>query len=125
MATRNEVDNFLGRFRTGVELRGKAQWKSEKNRQSLEDLGQTESSATIIIVRELGPDNYVKGPDPDELEPAREVWVFGHRIKGVEVYIKVCMDERGGRRVPIVWSFHKAEGPLTYPLTKPTSKGGA
>ena len=124
MASELEVKNFLGRFRTAVELRGKAVWKSDKNRQSLEDLGLTEKIATDIIIRDLGPDQYAKGPDPDDLEPARELWVFGHRIKGVELYIKVCMDERAGRFIPIVWSFHKAERPLTYPLKEPASKRG-
>ena len=124
MATLNDVDNFLGRFRTATELRGKAVWKSDKNRQCLDDLGLTEKSATDIIIRDLGSDQYAKGPDPDDLEPAREVWVFGHRIKGVEVYIKVCMDERAGRFIPIVWSFHKAQRPLTYPLKELASKNG-
>lgn len=125
MATELEVSNFIGRFRTAVQLRGKAQWKSEKNRQSLLDLRQTERSATEIIIRELGPANYVKGPEPDDTEPARDVWVFGCVVKGTETYIKIRLDEKPGKAsVPLVWSFHKAQWPLSYPLKKPTPNGG-
>jgi len=44
------------------------------------------------------------------------VWVFGCEIGGTEVYIKLRLIE--GEEMPrgAVWSFHKAEHPMRYPL---------
>ena len=88
------------------------------DRQHLIDLGITQNQALEYIER-LTPDNYSKGPEPDDMKPDRDVWVFGHDVGGVEAYIKLALQPDNRKRHVVhalIWSFHKADHPLKHPL---------
>ena len=67
-----------------------------------------------LIVKTLQVSDYVKGPVVDELNKAREMWVFGKDVKGHEVYIKITLGYDNCQTICI--SFHIVEHPLTYPF---------
>ena len=82
-----------------------------KNAQTLADLGILESTQREII-ENLKPEDYYKGPDPDEKYPWKLVAVFGVGYQGVELYIKFSMGVTG---TPVVClSFHEAGSPMKY-----------
>tara|TARA_E500000318_G_scaffold86115_1_gene82467 strand:- start:775 stop:1017 length:243 start_codon:yes stop_codon:yes gene_type:complete len=68
------------------------------------------------LIKELTPANYSRGPESDDAQPDKEVWVFGKDIDGTEVYIKLRVVETKGIARCMVWSFHKAEYQMKYPL---------
>ena len=41
------------------------------------------------LVTGLTPQDYVNGPVPDHNNPGLEMWVFGLRVRGSEVYMKI------------------------------------
>jgi hypothetical protein len=45
-----------------------------------------------------------------------EIWEFGKRIGGNDVYIKLKIAQVGNDKIAKCISFHKAEFPLSYPL---------
>ena len=87
-----------------------------RNDQGLLDLGINHALA-FAIIKELTPDNYCKGPEPDDMYPWKDVWVFGCEYEGEEIYIKFNV-ERLDRQQPhvTVLSFHKAQYAMRYPL---------
>ncbi|MEN6493142.1 MAG: hypothetical protein ABFD16_02515 [Thermoguttaceae bacterium] len=118
MPTRQEVAEFLAEFKAAVSL-GYVHWLPRPaDRQHLIDLGITQNQA-LECIQHLTPDNYCKGPEPDDTKPDRCVWVFGDDIGGVEAYIKLALQpDKRKRHVThaMIWSFHKADYPLKYPL---------
>ena len=76
----------------------------------------TERRETVLG---LEPEDYVAGPEPDETDPSKDIWVFGKSVRGRTVYIKLrVVDDprRKNARRALVWSFHPAEHPMKYPL---------
>jgi hypothetical protein len=118
MPTRQEVAAFLSEFKSAIRL-GFVTWLPRPaDRQHLADLNITQNQA-LEVIRGLTPDEYSKGPDPDDTKPERDVWVFGASIDSVEVYIKLALQPDKTRRSVVyglIWSFHKADRPLPYPL---------
>ncbi|MEQ1903509.1 MAG: hypothetical protein ABL888_04945 [Pirellulaceae bacterium] len=118
MPTRREVAQFLSEFSAAITL-GFEKWipRSVDRHQQLIDLGMTQNLA-LNTIRELGPDNYSSGPDPDDTNPGRFVWVFGVIIEGVEVYINLALQPHEKKSIVygMIWSFHKAEFRMDYPL---------
>lgn len=90
----------------------------KKNAQALIDLGLTPNQRKEVI-RLLEAKHYHQGPETDDTDPNREVWKFGYDLNGTEIYIKLRLAPIKGK-VTIeqaqVWSFHKAEFPISYPL---------
>ena len=118
MATRSEVLAFLNQFKGCVALALLKVKDREKNRQALIDLGITPGGRREILLG-LTPEDYVAGPMPDDTDGTKEVWVFGAAVDDTEVYIKLraVEDKRHkGRWHAVVWSFHRAEHPMRYPL---------
>jgi hypothetical protein len=118
MATCDEVIGFLSLFK-GCVMAGRLAIKDrEKNRQAVIDLGITPADRREVLLG-LEPENYVAGPIPDDTDAAKDVWTFGKIVNGTEVYIKgrVVKDPRKSTVYQaLVWSFHPAEFPLSYPL---------
>lgn len=118
MPTRRQVARFLDDFKTAVSY-GYADWLARPaERQHLIDLGITQNRA-LEYIQELTPDNYVKGPEPDHVNPGRDVWVFGCDVAGVEAYIKLALQPHNTKQsvvYGVIWSFHAAEFPLRYPI---------
>ena len=119
MPTRREVAQFLGDFKAALSLEH-VQWllRSDRKKIHLSGLEITPNQA-IEYLHGLTPDNYSKGPDPDDFEPEREVWCFGCDILGTEAYIKLALQPDRKRKTIVhamIWSFHKAEHQMRYPL---------
>jgi len=92
----------------------------QKNIQSLIDLGMNVTERKQVLLS-LEPEDYVKGPEPDETDVDKVIWVFGKRYNGKEIYIKIRVDQDSkikGRYRAVVWSFHAAENKLDYPLAE-------
>lgn len=121
MATSREVESFLQQFCVCVEFGAKVQFRrTPKNVQGLIDLNMTEAQV-IGRVLKLTLFDYCRGPEPDGDEDGKEIWVFGCREAGTEVYVKLRLDPTKPFSRPVVRSFHPAE----YPLAFPHKKGGA
>lgn len=115
MATRNEVKAFLDRFKTSVEF-GYCQFHPRPRfEQDLIDLNLTRRQALNVILS-LSVMNYSSGPTPDNTDESKDVWIFGCICEETEVYIKLRLIEAEPFDRGLIWSFHKAEYPLKYPL---------
>lgn len=117
-ATREQVAEFLTAFKAAMDLGFWHLKNREKNLQGIEALGLTINGAKETIGG-LTPANYVSGPEPDDTDASKEVWVFGAQVDQTEVYIKLRLAQdprRRNVRWALTWSFHPAERPLRYPL---------
>lgn len=117
MPTRQEVREFLRAFKLAI---GYERWHfkgRDRTEQDLINLNLTGRQAVEIICG-LTPADYSAGPEPDDTDSTKDVWVFGYDHEGTEVYIKLRLNPMPGRQLPrgTVWSFHAAEHPMTYPL---------
>jgi hypothetical protein len=63
----------------------------------------------------LSPEDYVRGPDPDNNHPALDVWVFGLSLSGEEVYVKLQVISDPPEQCVCI-SFHVSEHPMHYPF---------
>lgn len=111
------VAAFLESFKLAIEY-GRCGFKGRpRTEQDLIDLNLTHTLALDQILQ-LAPENYSAGPTPDDTDRTRDVWVFGCVVDETEVYIKLRLNpgKRGEMPRGTVWSFHKAEFPLRYPL---------
>lgn len=125
MPSRREVAQFLKDFKAAISL-GYDRWVTRvEDRQHLIDLSITQNVA-LGLIQALTPDNYSKGPDPDDMNPDREVWVFGCEVAdGAEAYIKLALQPHNKKKnvtFGLIWSFHKSEYPLRYPLKENQSQ---
>lgn len=118
MATRQEVDRFLGELGSALTLNYVFWIPRVETSQNLIDLGINQKIAQELLA-ELTHENYSSGPVPDITNSARSIWVFGLSLDGHEVYVKLALQADANRRTvvnAIVWSFHIASHPLSYPL---------
>ncbi len=122
MPTREEVHEFLQMFKLAIEFDRVGYMSRERTEQDLITLNLTRRQAAEVIC-ELTADHYCSGPQPDDTDPSKDVWVFGYDGEGTEVYIKLRLNPTPRNQLPrgTVWSFHAAEHPLRYPLRR----GGA
>ncbi|MCK4873635.1 MAG: type II toxin-antitoxin system MqsR family toxin [Phycisphaerales bacterium] len=121
MPIRQDVHEFLRSFKLAIDF-GLCHFRDRtRTEQDLIDLNFTQRQAMEAIC-ELTPNNYCKGPEPDDTDPSKDVWVFGYNHEGTEVYVKLRLNPRRRNEIPwaIIWSFHAAEFNMTYPL-----RGGA
>jgi hypothetical protein len=118
MPTRQEVARFLADFKAAIAL-GYVHWLPRPaDRQHLINLGITQNQA-LDCIKKLTPDNYCKGPEPDDTKPDRSVWIFGCDVIGIEAYIKLALQPDNRKRNVVhglIWSFHRSDRPLKYPL---------
>ena len=108
---RSQIKHFLHEFK---ELVYEDQFhikNNEKNRSALFELGLTYKLRTEEIIS-LSVEDYYGGPKPDEYRPGDDYWEFGKRINGVEVYIKLKIQNDWA----VCLSFHRAEYPIKYPF---------
>jgi len=114
MASRQGAEEFLRDFIMKLSIWGIV-YRDErsKNAQALLDLEITPAQRTEVI-KNLTVTEYSEGPKKEKLYGGADMWIFGRRIKGHEVYIKVTMGIEG--RQVICISFHVAEHHLEYPF---------
>ena len=114
-AGQDDVAKFLKEFKDEI-VSGRGLdvvWRAV-NRSGLRELGLTNRNRQDAILA-LTVTHYSAGPDPDH-DRAGEMWIFGKRIAGREVYIKLKLAYVDGTRIAKCISFHRAEYPLTYPF---------
>ena len=119
MPERRDVAQFLNDFKAAVSLEYVC-WlrRMDDAKEHLSGL-QINRNEAIEILHGLTADNYCRGPEPDDFEPNRDIWIFGWDVAGTEAYIKLTLQQDPRRRTVIhavIWSFHAAEHPLRYPL---------
>lgn len=115
MTTREEVASFLSKFKTkskllGIIFRG----DRHKNEQALADL-EISALRRREEVLSLEVENYSDGPKKDTLNKVEDMWIFGKRIEGKEVYIKITLG--GYNKETFCISFHIAEHKMSYPFS--------
>jgi hypothetical protein len=67
-------------------------------------------------IRKLKYSDYYRGPSPDFDYPTHDVWEFGRRVKGQEVYIKLKVYLENGKKKAKCFSFHFPKHKITYPF---------
>lgn len=110
--TKQEVEEFLGRFGIKFDVWGIFYLDRDKNEEALKALGIT-PKARDEIVRQLQTDDYVETLPTVFFD---EMWVFGRDMDGIELYIKIAMGQPNDRTICI--SFHIAEHPINYAFKK-------
>lgn len=115
MATREEVASFLSAFTVkskilGIVFRG----DRVKNQQTLADLEISALQREEEILS-LKAEHYSAGPIEETLNKGEDMWVFGKKIKGKEVYIKITLG--GCNHKTFCISFHIAERKMSYPFS--------
>lgn len=88
-----------------------------KNEKTMLKLGFTPKHVGEVVCG-LTYKDYSSGPEPNISKDGRQkgsVWVFGKKINGLEIYIKIQLisDKKFSKCVCI--SFHEADYPLNYP----------
>lgn len=113
LATRDEVEQFLNKFKVKLSVFGVVYVGRVKNTQTLLDLEWVPSKRTEIL-KELEVSDYSEGPLDETMHGTGNMWVFGKMISGVELYIKIAMGKTNQNTICV--SFHKAEHPINYPF---------
>jgi len=86
----------------------------KENLKSLLKLGITKKNCKHEIL-DLSVSDYCAGPKPDKDRPG-EIWEFGKKNSGHDVYIKLKIAETGSIKIAKCISFHIAEFPIINPL---------
>jgi hypothetical protein len=103
--------DFLKRFKEGCAC-GKFTFIPRRpNLEAITSLGITLTDVKEIILG-LTTDNYCRGPEADEDGSAGEVWVFGTVVDGIEIYIKLKVDNDFAKCI----SFHQPDYNMNFPL---------
>ncbi len=105
---------FLDDFKALIYEKGLLVKDRQINERHLLELGLTGRQREEIVLS-LSILDYSSGPIKDEYKPG-DYWVFGKRIDGIEVYIKLKIAGHLGTEHAVCFSFHKAEHPLSYPF---------
>lgn len=115
MASKADVARFLREFKQIVDHgRGLDLIPRAETNQTLRELGLTRKNVKNEILA-LSVSDYCRGPEPDRDRPGN-VWIFGRRVSGAEIYIKLKIASVGKIQIAKCISFHKAKYPLRYPL---------
>ncbi len=93
-----------------------------KNLDFLAKLGLTKRNCKDEILS-LSVADYCDGPKLDKDRPG-EIWEFGKRILGQNVYIKLKIAQVGKERIAKCLSFHMAEFPLCFPFREDSGGKG-
>ena len=116
MATKEEVDQFLKDFFVKYKIFDILFRDSRpKNADTLLALDITPIKRREII-ENLKTADFSEGPLSDTLYGIASMWVFGKKIKGAEIYIKISIGALNSSVLCI--SFHTSESPMNYPYKK-------
>jgi hypothetical protein len=83
---------------------------------TLQHLGLTKKNLEEILLS-ISVNEYCSGPEADR-DRAGELWIFGKRLHGHEIYIKLKVATVAGKKIAKCISFHIAKYPLSYPHKK-------
>lgn len=114
MSTPLQIQSFLRDFKAKLSVWGVIYRDDRsKNTQTLLTLDITPLKRTEIL-KALQMQDYCEGPLAEKINNGAPMWVFGKKVNGEEVYIKITMGISGGKVICI--SFHIAAHKLVYPL---------
>lgn len=117
---RDIVREFLIEFKGIVSSHGLHIVQRPVNKDALTELGLTKENVKDEILS-LSVADYCTGPEIDRDMPG-DIWVFGKTIDGKEVYIKLKIVNKGGKKIATCISFHPARYPLSFPF-RPQERG--
>ena len=114
MIDRNSVEIYLGLVQRALSSGGLLIFSNrEKNLAFIKQQGLTIAEVKDCISC-LSIENYSSGPLSDNSDGNRnDVWIFGTRMSGVEVYIKISFGD--SLNTVICISFHESEQAMCYP----------
>jgi hypothetical protein len=115
-----EVVKFLNEFKAIANRNGVYFVPRVDFIKTLKALGITRAICKDELLS-LSAENYCRGPEDDRDRPG-QIWVFGKRIEGTELYIKLKMTKAGKDKIAKCLSFHPAESQLCSPL-RPGKEG--
>lgn len=113
MATKEEVQSFLSNFHQKMKI-----WEIRvrddrgKNTQALFTL-ELNPQQRIKVIEALTVIDYFEGPKTDTLNAGAPLWIFGKKVKGKMIYIKISVGLPD--RPVICISFHEAEYEMKLP----------
>jgi hypothetical protein len=117
---KDEIRIFLARFKAAArrELLFPDPDRN-KNLLFLAKQGLTAEERKEIILR-LRVEDYMHGPETSDHEPAgpQNVWVFGAKYAGLEIFIRLRLVEKEKDRYALCFSFNEAEQPLDFPYKR-------
>lgn len=114
-ATYKEVKDFLNQMKTRLTLLGGhvIYETKPKNEQFMVDMEWAKADKKKEWLLKLEPEDYYKGPIPNEKPGLNPVWQFGKRIEGRLCYIKIYLIPTNN---VYCISFHLAEFDMYLPL---------
>lgn len=115
-----DVSAFLKEFKTVAKKRGVDFVPRQEFIETLTLLGVTRRICQEELLS-LSVEDYCQGPEDDKDRPGK-IWIFGRRLEGTEIYIKLKLAKVGKETIAKCLSFHQAEFPLSFPLR--TARGG-
>lgn len=114
VTTRDDVQRFLDDFFAKYKVFGILfRDFRQKNSKALLTL-EISPNKRKEIIENLKVEDYSEGPLDDTLYGLASMWVFGTKVKGIEVYIKISLGSFGTQVICI--SFHDAEHAMSYPF---------
>lgn len=112
MIRKENVERFLHLFHQKIKVFGIIFRDDRgKNMKALLELEISPKDREDIL-KKLYAEDYIDGPVADTLHQLGDMWIFGKKVKGKEVYIKISMGVVGTSTICI--SFHVAEHQLQY-----------
>ena len=110
-----QVESFLSDFKNLLDVSGLPIKHRKKNEDLIFRLGLTQKNC-LDILYSLSPENYYKGPAPDDLHGGN-YWEFGIEIERELIYIKIkIVTDDYGNEWPVCYSFHDPEFEMSFPL---------
>jgi len=112
MTKEKEIEKFINEYRICI---------SDHNlfftKRVQEDILELELTFEIVkeVIKGLGVNNYVSGPEKDLEFEQFNVWVFGTNIENQSIEIYIKLSDRKDNQRPICISFHKAKRKMNYP----------
>jgi len=118
LTPQTDIQAYLGQLKAKLGVFGVVFRNRDKNLSAFDDLNISPKQR-VDFLKDLKPEDYCSGPNPDRDVPDRpDYYEFGIIVNGQEVYIKLSL---GLTNKPVdCISFHLAEWPMKYPL-KPTT----
>jgi hypothetical protein len=102
IATRDEINDFLKRFKAKVDEQGQLPMIPRRvNQDTLAMLGMSRSDVKTTVLA-FTESEYRSGPEPDRDGTVGEVWTFLTDYAGREIYVKLKLDDTAAKCL----SFH-------------------
>lgn len=110
-----QVRQFLTDFRSVASSPKKLRIIERKDGKNQATRSALELTKPLIHEELMGlePENYNRCDEDRDRPGSAKLWIFGKRIKGKEIYIKIKISSPDQA---VCISFHEAESPMRYPL---------